>query len=39
LALEKIEKELGVAIFAYTLAAPFRLAAAAFAGLILQAGA
>jgi len=39
LAFEKIENELRVATFAYTLPAPFRLAAAALAGPIVQAGA
>jgi hypothetical protein len=39
LTFERIENELGVATFAYTVAAPYRLAAAAFAGPIVQAGA
>ena len=39
LAFETIENELGVATFAYTVAAPYRLAAAALAGPMVQAGA
>jgi hypothetical protein len=38
LVFEEIENELGVRTFAYTLPAPFRLAAAAFAGPIVRSG-